>query len=365
MKFNAVARHDPAVASTAIRGLTRPGSREQFAGRNGELNADNDAELTRRIVELAALAASGKLQDAVEEVASAEERREIFYDAWDNPQKWAELGTDIAASIVDTVARQGVMRRVLSRADVNRGSIPRIRVRHRNVEAVVTNSPSSLGLQMPRDSYVYPDEIYVRAEPYIEDKDIEQGSPDLLTEKHADAIESIMVNEDRILKRGLDRAATLMNEVKVWSGAFSPSIAASLQREVTGWSLPVSMLMMSLDLLSDLQEATAWQGVFSPIAQTEILTTGRIGIIYGMDVWTDGLRNPRLRVLNGGEAYVTSAPETLGAYTDRGPVKSTPRGIEHTGVPGRGWSMSELITVTVANPRAVARGRRIGPAAVR
>jgi hypothetical protein len=48
-----------------------------------------------------------------------------------------------------------------------------------------------------------------------------------------------------------------------------------------------------------------------------------------------------------------------GIYTDRGGVQSQPIDISHEQLPGRGWAMSELLSMSIANSRSVAKARRV------
>jgi hypothetical protein len=122
--------------------------------------------------------------------------------------------------------------------------------------------------------------------------------------------------------------------------------------------MPLSNMIISLDLLNDLATGSGFGTWFDPISKWEINRTGRIGIVLGMEMMTDGFRETSLRVLDDGEFMVLAAPDYLGGYTDRGPVESRAVDEFDKFVPARGWSMWEMIGMGVANGKAVARGKR-------
>lgn len=357
-----------ATAAAVVGSMRRTGSRDTLTNAKGEFNASSYEDLVRAFMEVASKMSSGELAPALREAShghaelSAAERNELFVEAFydrGDETKWAEIATSIGLDTYDAVARTGFMRRILARGEVAQGAWPRFRIRHRNVEAFAAVTDTTVQMQQPRDGYVTPNEFPIVANPFISDLEMSQGSPNLLEEKFADATEHFMVVEDRLVKKQLDLAAPLQNNLQLWSGSFGPTQVSYMQKEVTGWGLPVATMIISIDLLSDLQIADLWGKQFGPVTQLELLMTGKLGVIFGMEVWTDGVRNPRLRVLDNGECYVISTPEMLGGYTDRGPIQASPRGPEHANKPGRGFMMSEQLSIAVTNARAVCRGRKL------
>lgn len=359
----ASSNYTPVIASARGRN-----SNEALANAAGEINAGNTNELLSRILEIASRVQTGEFDNGAAEVASVAspaERNQILRDAIADKsgRAWMELANGIAAEITDTVARQGFMRQFLVRGDVAQGSIPRIRVRHRNALAVAATGPSVVAAQSIRDSYLYPAEFSVIARPTVEDREMHQGSGDLLAEKHMEALEHIMVVEDRTFLNLIDQAAPLYNTTQLWSGGLTPAVISAAQYQVSSWSVPVSTMLMSIDLLQDMQSGAGFTsgnsgGFFDPVSRLEIIMTGRLGTLLGMQLMTDGFRNSRLRVLNSGTFYIMTDPTLLGAYTDRGPVESEPVTPGMTGSTQRGFFMKELISQAVGNAYGVAAARR-------
>lgn len=370
MKLNTKPRSSllPQAAYTQVIASARPhGSNERFANSRGEINANDSRELLARAIEIASRFATNEFDGEAAEVASCtpEERitkmREAIADK--SGTAWMEIGSQIAAEITDTVARVGFMRQFLSRGELAQGAEPRFRVRHRNATSVIANAPSVVAPQMVRENYMRPAEFYIMARPMVEDREISQGSSDILAEKHMEALESIMVDEDRTFLGMADTASSIYNTKQVWSGGLTPAIISATSYQVVSWSVPATTLLMSIDLLQDIQSGAAFTsgnsgGFFSPVDRLEIMLTGKLGTLLGLNLMTDGFRNPRLRVVQQGTMYVFSDPTLLGAYTDRGPVQSEPVTPAMTGMPARGFQMSEQISMGIGNAYAVAKAQR-------
>lgn len=364
MKLNLRSRE--AAIAAALTNTRGAGSDERLIGNNGDINAGSNKELLSRIIEIAGLVSSGKLDDAMldaggEQEVSSAERQEIFLEAYNDRHgsSFAELGSGIAADIHNSVSRRGFMRRFLLRGNTANAAIVRHRVKHRNVTAVMANGPTAFQLQRVRDTFLMPKEFHIGARPYVAELELHQGGTDTLQDKADEGLEAIMVQEDLSFVRAARTASNVANTPITFSGTVTPNHFALLQHEVQSWSLPAVAILMAMDLLPDINSSSTWNANFlNPVSQLEVLLTGRLGSIYGMDIVTDGFRNDRLRVVNNGELFCFTSQDTLGAYTDRGPVQSAPIGIEVTGVPGRGWQMHETVSVTVGNARGVARATR-------
>lgn len=344
----------------------RPGSMEKLVGANGEINASSKTDLMQAIVDLAAAVTSGDIYTdasgskpaSAQEVASA--RREALIDGYNGPlnEGWAELGSGLAAELTQRMEREGFMRTLLMRGDVAEGSIPRIRVRVPNTRAVVARGAAAVMPQFVRGKYITADEFTISANPRVLELETHQGSQDLLEEKFYEAQEQIMVTEDKMLRSMMDVTVGIENPITYFSGSFTPSGLQSLRYMVQRWNMSAANLLFAMDILNDFIAGNSFSTWFDPVSKYEIVQTGRIGNLLGMSMITDGLRDPRLRVLADGELYVTGTPEYTGAYTDRGPVASEPRDSYDDGVAARGWYMREHISATVANARSIAKAKR-------
>jgi len=340
-------------------------SNERILSADGNINAGTNAELVNRMLEIAARIKVGELSPALEsEQLSAREiaaeRATVIRDAYHDRtgSSWAELGAAISNDISLRLEREGFMRSVLDRGTVEDGSIPRIRIREKNVRAVISRGPVQVYPQYVRDSYQNLDEFYVTAQPRIEEIDLVRGSGDLLEDKYFEGLEAIWAKEDQTLLKMLRSVDGVYNPITYFSGALTPSVVQTVKYNVERWRIPLSNMIISLDLLNDLATGSGFGTWFDPISKWEINRTGRIGRVLGMEMMTDGFREPSLRVLDDGEFMVLGTPEYLGGYTDRGPVESRAVDEFDKFVPARGWSMWEILGMAVANGKAVARGKR-------
>jgi hypothetical protein len=337
------------------------GSRDTIVGHDGHVNAGSKKEAIQRLVEIANMITAGEIYDETAGVVTPAKKAEnaaTLTSAMHNPKEWAELGAAIALDIDQRTEREGFMRTVLSEGTVEEGSVPRIRVKQRNVTAIMSRGVAQIWPQYVRDNFIAANEFYCVATPRVELIELHQGGGDILEDKYFQALEAIFVQEDRTLVKMLRNADNLYNDVTYFSGSFSQVIFESMKRKVDGWGIPINAAIMAMDVMGDINAGTNFSSWFDPITKWEVIRTGRLGNLFGTTLLTDAFREPGLRVLDDGEVFVLGAPEYLGGYTDRGPVQSVAVDEFEKFVPARGWSMYEIIAMVVANGKAVARAKR-------
>lgn len=338
------------------------GSNEKIVGRDGNINAGSTQEVMQRLVEIASMIGNGEMfTDVSHAITPDQERssREIIEEAYHDPNKWAEIGAGLAGEVQERMLRDGFMRTFLQRGDVEEGNKPRIRVRTPNVQAVLSRGIAMHWPQFVRDKIIEVDEIEVNATPEVNILEMHQNSGDILEDKYYEAMEAIFAGEDRLLLGMMRTATGIYNPPTYFSGAFTPAVLQGLRQAVTDWVLPVEFLLIANDLISDLLVGNEFSTWFDPITKWEIVQTGRLGSILGLSIITDGYREPVLKVLEQGEAFVTSSPLFNGVYTDRGPVISTPIDGLQQNRNTKGWNLYEIISATFANAKAVATAKKI------
>jgi len=272
---------------------------------------------------------------------------------------WQELGAAIGAEISEVANRDGFMRRFLVRADLAQGTMPRLRVRWANVTALYASSASQVHPLFVRDKYIYPPEFYVLGNIMVEEREIAQGAGDMLEDAFLRTQEQIMVQEDRLLKIFFDNTVGVANAQQLLAGGLTPSGLAATREQIITWGLPADKFLMAANIWTDIVgNAASWANLFDPVTQYEIIQTGFLGTLLGLQLITDAYREPNQKVLNAGDMYITSRPDTLGAYTDRGPVNAVPVDQQLHGIPARGWFFSELLSMTVVNSRAIVKATR-------
>lgn len=338
------------------------GASERAIGAGGELNANDTKDLMRQIDNLQRQVQSGNITRDSTTAADARKarqaRNEIFAAARNDDNKWKDIGIVMAAEIQEAATREGFLRNVVIEETLGQGQRPIIRVRYPNVLGAIAVSPAETRTQIIRDKYFYPSEFNITANLEIEEREIAQATGDILDEKYREGLQAVMVQEDRMWKRGADESVGQYNPLTVISGGLTPNYLMSIANLVQGWNLATTTCLLSYDFWPDIATNANWVSVFDPVSQAEILLTGRLGQIYGLSVRTDGFRPPEQKVLNQGELYVVSDPQFHGAITTRGGVEPTPLLGPTQGRTTKGWFLSELISFMIVNFRSVAKGQR-------
>ena len=350
----------------------RPGSTESWFGKQADgsmhLNAGSNVEVMQNFARLMSEVSSGKVQfadpDAFDSVNATTAAEEIaaFRESYRDRQSsaWAETGADIGGILYETAVRMGFARRFLSKVDLAQGAIPRIQVRYQNVSAIVASDPGQWSTAFAKQRYLYPPEIYIIGNVRVEERDIAQGAPDLLEDVFMRSQEQFNVQEDRQVTQGFDKAVGAANPLYLMGGGATPSNLAAASTQLRTWGLPVTDVLLSADFWSDIAgNANSFGNLFDPVTQYELNQTGVLGNLLGMRVTTDGFRDPNQHVVAANEGYILTDPINLGAYTDRGPVNATPVDNYPDGVPARGWSFFELVSMSIVNPRGVVKVRRV------
>lgn len=347
-----------AVAASELRFGDRS---ERAVGGNGELNASSKADLIKQIAQLMEVAGrQGVVTDEVANVRESrvQERREALTAAFASKDAHAELGEVLAEELYLAANREGFARRFLARQQLGQGQIPQVRLRMKNVAGVVASSPSKTQTQIMRDNMHFPTEFYITARPFVEKREIDQSTGDVMEEKYIEALEGIMVAEDRVLYNMVKATIGMENNATTMVGTLNPTNLSVLRNQVTRWNIPSANLLIANDLWNDIVADAGFQAIIDPVSKHELLLTGQLGTILGMTIFSDAYRHQQHKVLNAGDLIVFGAAENLGQYTDRGGVDAQPIDSAIEGVPGRGWMLQESISMVLANARAVAYGNR-------
>lgn len=349
---------------TTVASEIRTGKRgERLVGRNGELNANSKAELIQRQVQLAELANQTHIvteakASAAEREMARQDRREAVLAMMHDDTRHVEIGSDMGDELYIAQQREGFMRNILQRQDVVDGQIPRAVLRARNTLVSYATGPTQTDTQIVRDNWFYPVEFYLTARPYVEQKEITQNSSDVLEDKYMEAMQAFLVAEDRLFKQMCLATVGQSNERTVQVGLMNPVGLSNFRNKIQRWGLTPATWLIANDLFTDLAGDAGFQALYEPMAQHEIILTGQLGTILGMNIKSDQYRHPEHRVLDKGEQFVFGTPDTLGTYTDRGGIEVLPIDASNTGIPGRGWHMTAQQSQTIVNSRAVACGIR-------
>lgn len=334
------------------------GSRERAFGAGGELNASSTADLFKRIGSLIQAAATQEIvtEEAAEQGDLRKEHADMLLAAYQSPQAHRELGEILAAELYVVGNREGFMRRLLVKQDLNQGQIPICRVRMKNQVGTVADAPVQVQAQLARDEFFFPPEFYNIIRPFVEEREIQQSADDVLEEKFTEGLEGIMVQEDRTVKTLFDAQLNLFNPLITLASNLTPAALVAQTNQINSWGIPAKNMLFATDIWNDIAgDPVNWANVIDPASKNELLLNGKLGELYGVPIYTDAFRYQEHKVLNAGEVYTLGDPVMLGQYTDRGGLQSQPIDISIEKMPGRGWVFSELLSMIVANGRAVTK----------
>jgi len=271
---------------------------------------------------------------------------------------WKALGEVIGDEVAETMGREGFAHKTLLTKKLKKGEIGRIRIRKKDVLAFfATKNPEVIASQV-RQFYAYPPEYYLQGRVLVEEAEIEQSSGDLLQDKYIDGMEAIARQRDLVWKRLVDASATAYNDSFLFN-TLTPTVWASMSNQVMRWGIPVHMALMSFDLWPDVLADTEFSEWLDPVSKHAVVMDGYLGRIMGTEIHTDGYRYDTLKVLDPGEIYFLGAPGNLGAITLRKELSVAPINLHLLGRPDRGWYLLQIEGMTIVNPRAVVKGRKI------
>lgn len=329
----------------------------------GELNAYSQKDLMNNISKLMASFQSGELvhqsTSAANDLTEAE-KIELFAEAVADQSgaKWASLGASIVASIEDRAERQGLLRKVCKGATVRQGDVPRIELKIHQAEAITATGPTDFGYRQFRGRVYTPAEFELKSNIRVSKMDLDQINGDLLDRAQQDGLTSIMVAEDRLWKRACDQAVGIQNPITYVHGDLTPRLLSTLKNSVASWPLPVSTAVLAYDYWNDIVGNDQFSSALDPVSKYDLLITGRLGTLLGMELVTDGMRAPEHIVLKQGELYVLADQDYHAVYTTRGGTQSTPTSGANQGNTDRGWLLSSTFSFTLANVRSVAKAVR-------
>lgn len=333
------------------------GSNERAIGFNGEVNASSKRDLLIQNHRLMQATASGDViteKDATERAAIRQTNKELLQAAFDNKEAHRVLGERMAEEIYMTANRKGFARRFMNRMDLKQGEIPRFPVRKKNATAMWVSGPTRVETEVLTDKWYTPPELQIVARVFVPQNEINQSSSDVLEEKYVEALEGVMVTEDRLWYNMAKQTVGIDNNQTIVAGTLSSLAFMSVRQQVSRWGLKSVYCLLASDLFQDIVGSTDFQNAIEPVARHELVMTGELAILYGMTLISESYRHPEHKVLSQGEFLVVSDPLMHGAFSDRGGVDSAPIDGVSEKIIGRGWLISESMAMSIANTRSVA-----------
>lgn len=330
---------------------------EPIVGRNGEFNAGSKQELFALLHELAKKIDENGGGAATEE--QAEQRRsdkEAVKAAFDSTEELANLGTELANRLTVAANRDGFTRRIMTYQMLEEGELPFASFDTKNVTAMISTAAGTMLPQIVREHEIHPPEFFIQCKPFIDAKEIARHGSDILERQYSNALTATMVREDRTWKSAADRLVGVDNTMTTIVGHLLPETFMTVVEKVTRWGIPPGTALLASSLWTSIGSQQRWSDIMDPVTKHELFMTGRLGRAHGIDLLTDFVRHPQHKVFDRGDFYVVGAPEMHGQYSDRGGLVSEPITQAEANMPGRGWSMYEIMTMVIVNSRSVAKG---------
>lgn len=349
-------------AGSATAGL----SREPIVGANGGINGYTTADFMKNMAALMAAASSGQVLEESRVTAKAElqdrlSKREALASAMTSSEQATQqaLAEVIGEQIYETLGRSGFARKFLTTKPLGRGETHRIPVITPDVTSYFSTENADVPASQIRQNVIYPKPFAVNSFVLVDQMELMISPVDLLDIKYNQALEQILVGEDRVFVKFADAASVGYNE-PVYFSTMTPTVMASIRNQIdTQGGIPVGGMLMSADIWADVISEAEFQSFYSPVEKHEIVLTGRLGTLMGMDIVTDGFRIPNLKVLPQGSMYVFGIPDTLGQIGQYEQMSVTAVDQNVIGKPKKGWMLSNVIDMTFANARAVVKATRI------
>lgn len=346
----------------------KPGQRVEAAGGRltndaGDINAYDLKDLSQKINAIHAMVQSGEIgegggDDAGAKLSAQKEKHGELLSAFHSgDDRMKVMGEVFAEDVWETLNRQGFTSQLVARKDVVDGTDNRIRIRRKDITAFQVINDGEGIAQIVEQAYIYPQDYYLQCQVLIEERDLAQAGPEFLDEKFQDALEAIMVRQDRILRSLLLSTAGVFN-APVSFATFNPQTLTALRTQVASNGIPAAHMLFSFDIWDDMIADSAFTAWWEPVHKYQLIMEGRLGSLLNMKLITDGFRYQTLKVLEPGEVFVLGTPIALGQRGVRREIQSTEINHYPLGAPRRGFYLMGIESLHVQD-RPVAIGTRV------
>lgn len=338
-----------------------PGQGNSIFDRNGELNASSKKDAAEQVARMIATANSmgpAGFMSPAERAEIAATRQAVLAESMADNTKMQLLGEALTADIIETTNREGFARRILEYRELGQGQINEIVFKYKQVQAWDAVSPSEVVPTELRDRRILPTEMHINAYMLIDTREQSRASSDLLEEKYEEGLEQIMVREDKLWRAEAVEASKFRNDTTVFS-TWTPRVFAQMLNQVQRWGVPAAQCVFDSSMWQDFIAGNEFAQAYDPITKWDILQTGFIGSMYGVNLLSDTFRQQKLKVIETGEVFIVGAPPYHGVLTVRGQVTTEPINLFNIGIAKRGWFIDQITSVNVMNSYSVARGQRM------
>lgn len=317
---------------------------------NGDINASSKKDLMK--LQASVLTGTASKEEKVELKAAFD----AAIKAGAKSDESVKFGAAFAGALAEQVDREGFMRAIFVEQPTVEGAPVSIQVNQKNSVAVITTGSGVIRSQLIQDKFLYPSEFTIGFSATMQKVDLHRTPGDRVQKMYQDALEAIMVREDRTAKKMIDKMiADAANEVDITASEITPKDIGAGITFISEHGGAPAITLMSYTVMNDILTGTSFANFFNPIANMELVKTGRLGELFGTMIMTDAARSGNMKVLNPGECYILNRADLLGAFTDRAGIESA----EINGIANpaggfssvRGWNLEEIMSMTVFNDK--------------
>lgn len=339
----------------------------------GEFNAGSKAELAQNMMEMFSAIASatdGQLvteakveQDSTYRIneISGEDQKVMANLLMSNPNDKTELialGETIVNEIKLTGDREGFSRRFLGKPELQNDQVTVI-IDQKNVIAATATGPTTVELQILQDIVHRPQPFCIDAKPFITKQTIQQQGTGILDRIFANALEAFMVEEDKIYLELAKLTIGTPNNYHLNVG-ITPATIADMKGELDSHRLAAGTWLTSAEVQSKILANPDFIALWNATSMAEeALQSGKIGNIWGIDIITDATRHKQHQVMDSGDMYMISTPESHGVFHDFDGIESLPIDGTNTNMFGRGWMMNQQTVIEISNTRSLVAGKLV------
>jgi hypothetical protein len=340
----------------------KPNSKERFFNSRGDMNATSSRDALMQVAALIDAVQRGEI--SLSDTAGAEETYEEVrarkqadnaafieaYHAGVHSKSFQDVSAAITVRVADSMERQGFMRNNLVKGTVSNGEAFRVRRAQRGLmTAVATTTGGGLAARYVNDAFIEGFFYRISENVRVRDEDIFMGADDLVEDVYLRMQQAIATKEDAIYMRSVRYAAQRAQHTRT-ATSLTPLLLGAAKADLDVNAVPASKMFIGTSMW---QHFLSSNFQFDPATQYEMMRTGRIGSLLGMDTYTDGFRLPGLQAMDPNEIFMVSTPEYHGGWAERAPLVATPRDNFDDGEAARGWFMYVYVASVIANINTV------------
>lgn len=291
----------------------------------------------------------------------AEDRRKVLAAAMRDPsgEGFAIVGQELLLPIKDIIDYEGWARKIFRVRPLAQGELFRIAKDVRSTAWVIGQDGQSIESRL-FGRYITPSEFKVTSFPTVDIEDIYQMNFDVLDRAQDTARQEIELEEDKRALTIVDRAATTVNAMTIFS-TLGVAALEDIRYQVERHRLVVEKFAINRRELTDLIKTAVGLGASSqhvdPVTERELILAGYVGNVLNAQIITAAGTGVE-EVVPQGVVYAMTGSEYMGEMGVRVELFSEPFNKFANRELVKGWAFGEIIGFAIPNARAVAKGSK-------